>query len=146
VTDGELKRKIRVAAEEEERAFYAVRAPAGWLADLAPLGTEWRKPFLEEAPALVVVFAQRHGTRATEKHYYVAESVGIAVGMFIAAIHQAGLVTLTHTPSPMGFLSALLRRPDNERAFVLLPIGLPARGCRVPAIERKPLDQVLVEF
>lgn len=146
VTSAPLKRRLRLAAEEEERAFYEGRAPATWLADLEPLGTDWRKPFIEEAPALIVVFAQRHGVAAGEKHYYVSESVGIAVGFLIAALHHAGLATLTHTPSPMAFLADALGRPANERAFVLLPVGLPAPGCRVPAIDRKPLGDVLVEL
>lgn len=145
VTDPAKKRAIREAAEEEERAFYGGRAPARWLDDLRPLGTDWQKPFLEEAPALVVVFAQRHGTTEGDKHYYVNESVGIAVGMLIASLHLAGLATLTHTPSPMGFLGKVLGRPDNERAYVLLPVGLPAGDCEVPAIEKKPLSEVLVE-
>lgn len=146
VTSALLKRKLRLAAEEEERAFYEGRAPAAWLADLEPLGTDWRKPFIEEAPAVIVVFAQRHGASAGEKHYYVSESVGIAVGFLIAGLHHAGLSTLTHTPSPMAFLADALGRPANERAFVLLPVGLPAVGCRVPAIERKALSEVLVEL
>lgn len=145
ITSPPLKRRIRLAAEEEERAFYEGRAPAAWLADLEPLGTDWRKPFIEDAPALIVVFAQRHGANIGDKHYYVSESVGIAVGFLIAALHHAGLVTLTHTPSPMAFLAEVLGRPANERAFVLLPVGLPAAGCRVPAIERKPLAEMLVE-
>lgn len=146
VTSAPLKHKLRLAAEEEERGFYEGRAPAAWLADLEPLGTDWRKPFIEEAPAVIVVFAQRHGAAPGEKNYYVSESVGIAVGFLIAALHHAGLATLTHTPSPMAFLSETLGRPSNERAFVLLPVGLPAPDCRVPAIVRKPLDQVLVEL
>lgn len=146
VTSATVKRKIRLAAEEEERAFYEHRAPASWLADLQPLGTDWRKPFLEEAPALIAVFAQRFGPANGEKHYYVAESVGITVGFLIAALHHAGFATLTHTPSPMAFLSEVLGRPASERAFVLLPVGLPAPNCRVPAITRKPISDVLVEI
>ena len=146
VADQMLKREIRLAAEEEERAFYAGRAPPSWLADLQPLGTTWSKPFLETAPLLIVIFARRYGSGPDEKHYYVNESVGIAAGFLIAALHNAGLATLTHTPSPMTFLSRVLGRPDNERAFLLLPVGLPAPNCRVPAIERKPLEEVLVEF
>jgi iodotyrosine deiodinase len=144
VTDRALKRRIREAAEQEERAFYSGRAGDAWLEDLAPLNTDANKPFLETAPALIVVFAQRHGADGS-KHYYVQESVGIACGFLLAALHHAGLATLTHTPSPMGFLGEVLERPDNERAFLLIPVGLPARGCRVPAIERKPLSNVLVE-
>lgn len=145
VTDAALKRRIREAAEAEERAFYGGRAPESWLADLEPLATGPDKPFLEEAPALVVVFAQRHGASEGEKHYYVSESVGIAVGLLIAALHHAGLATLTHTPSPMSFVATLLERPANERAYVLIPVGLPAEGCVVPALERKGRDAVLVE-
>jgi nitroreductase len=146
VADPGVKRQIRIAAEEEEQAFYAGRAPPSWLADLRPLGTSWSKPFLETAPVLIVIFARRYGASADEKHYYVNESVGIAAGFLIAALHNAGLVTLTHTPSPMTFLSRVLGRPDNERPFLLLPVGRPAAGCRVPAIERKPLSEVLVEI
>lgn len=145
VTDRALKRRIREAAEAEERAFYGERAPAAWLADLAPLGTGPDKPFLEEAPALVVVLAQRHGAGEGEKHYYVAESVGIAVGLLLAALHHAGLATLTHTPSPMAFLSALLERPEHERPYLIVPVGLPADRCLVPALARKGRDAVLVE-
>jgi iodotyrosine deiodinase len=144
VSDPAIKRRIREAAEEEERAFYGGRAPARWRADLEPLGTDANKPFLEQAPALIAVFSQRHGEREDEKHYYVAESVGIAVGFLLAALHHAGLATLTHTPSPMGFLSEILQRPANERAFLLIPVGYPAVDCQVPDIERKPLSEVLV--
>ncbi len=140
-----VKKQIREAAENEERAFYGGRAPERWLKDLEPLGTDADKPFLEEAPLLVVLFAQRHGETEDEKHYYVNESVGIAAGFFILALHQAGLATLTHTPSPMGFLGTILNRPANERAFLLLPVGYPAPGCEVPVIEKKPLSEVLVE-
>jgi iodotyrosine deiodinase len=144
VTDPEVKRRIRAAAEEEERAFYNGRAPERWLRDLEPLGTDEHKPFLTTAPALVVVFAQRHGADADERHYYVSESVGIAVGFLLAALHHAGLATLTHTPSPMAFLGEILGRPANERAYLLVPVGYPAPGCRVPDISRKSLDEVLV--
>lgn len=147
VTDPALKREIRGAAEAEERAFYEERATAEWLQDLAPLGTDWRKEFLEIAPALIVVFRQRYGIHAdgtTHKFYYTQESVGIAIGLLIAAIHSAGLVTLTHTPSPMTFLHEILRRPPNEQAFLLLPVGLPADDAVVPDIQRKPLDEILV--
>jgi nitroreductase len=144
VTDPEVKRRIRAAAEEEERAFYGGRAPERWLRDLEPLGTDEHKPFLTTAPALVVVFAQRHGADADERHYYVAESVGIAVGFLLAALHHAGLATLTHTPSPMAFLGEILGRPAHERAYLLVPVGYPAPGCRVPDITRKALNEVLV--
>jgi nitroreductase len=147
VGDPELKRRIREAAEQEERISYSGRMSAEWLADLAPLGTDWRKPFLETVPWLVVVFKQVHGLRADgskAKHYYVEESVGIACGLLIAAIHNAGLVTLTHTPSPMNFLQDILGRPSNERAFLLLPVGYAASPCPVPDIARKPLDAYLL--
>lgn len=144
VGDPETKRRIRAAAEEEERAFYEQRAPARWIEDLEPLGTNADKPFLEEAPWLIVVFAQRTPADPEGRHYYVAESVGIASGFLIAAIHLAGLVTLTHTPSPMGFLSEILGRPANERPFLLLPVGYPAERCEVPDIGRKALDEVIV--
>jgi nitroreductase len=145
VTDPATKSKIRAAAEAEERAFYSGRAPKRWLEDLAPLGTDWRKPFLDIAPALIAVFAQKHGAEADERHYYVSESVGIAVGFLLAALHHAGLATLTHTPSPMSFLRDVLQRPNNERAYVLIPVGYPADDCRVPDIGRKALADVLVE-
>jgi len=145
IADPELKRRIREAAEAEERAFYGGRAPERWLEDLAALGTDEHKPFLEDAPALIVVLAQRHGSSEGERHYYVQESVGIAVGVLLAALHHAGLATLTHTPSPMAFLSEVLGRPANERAFLLIPVGYPAPGCKVPAIERKHLSDVLLE-
>lgn len=146
VTDPATKKAIRDAAEQEERAFYERRASEQWLKDLEPLGTDPSKPFLEQAPALVVVFAQRHGWTEADKHYYVAESVGIACGMLIAALHLAGLATLTHTPAPMTFLEKILQRPDNERAFLLLPVGYPAPACEVPDIARKPVSEVLVEI
>ncbi len=144
VTDPVLKSRIRAAAEQEERAFYGHRAPERWLRDLQPFGTNASKPFLEIAPALIVVFAQKHGSDTDERHYYVNESVGIAVGFLLAALHHAGLATLTHTPSPMQFLADVLERPANERAFVLIPVGYPADGALVPSIERKPLSEVLV--
>jgi nitroreductase len=144
VTDPELKGRIRNAAELEERAFYETRASQRWLQDLEPLGTGPDKPFLEEAPALIAVFAQRSGEDREERHYYVQESVGIAVGILLAALHLAGFATLTHTPSPMAFLRDLLGRPENERPYLLIPVGLPAEDCEVPAIERKSLDEVLI--
>jgi len=144
VRDPSLKKKIREAAEKEERAFYGGRAPPRWLADLEAFGTNANKPFLETAPALIVVFAQRYGESQAERHYYVNESVGISVGFLIAALHHAGLATLTHTPSPMKFLAEILGRPESERAFLLLPVGYPAADCQVPAIERKPLDTVMI--
>ncbi|GMV24914.1 MAG: oxidoreductase [Phycisphaerae bacterium] len=148
VASPELKRRIREGAEAEEREFYARRATAQWLADLAPLGTDPSKPFLEIAPWIIVVFKLVRGDGEEPGRepgvYYVNESVGIATGMLITAIHLAGLVTLTHTPSPMGFLTALLGRPANERPFLLLPVGYPAPGATVPDIGRKPVDQILV--
>lgn len=145
VTDPALRREIRLGAEEEERAFYGGRAPDRWLEDLEHLGTDAEKPFLETAPALIAVFSQTRGPTPEERHYYVAESVGIASGMLIAALHQAGLATLTHTPSPMKFLGKILGRPDHERPYLLLPVGYPAEGCEVPTIEKKALGEVLIE-
>jgi len=147
VTDPAVKREIRTAAEAEEREFYEGRAPKEWLEALAPLGTDPSKPFLETAPVLIVIFAQRHGLRAdgtTFSHYYVPESVGIATGFLIAALHHAGLATLTHTPSPMGFLNRLCRRPKHEKPSILLVAGYPAKGCTVPAAGgiKKPLGDI----
>lgn len=148
--DADVKRDIREAAEAEERLNYeGGRLPEHWLADLEPLGTGWEKPFLEVAPWLVVVFEQRYGVGDDGErlhHYYVKESVGIACGMFIDAVHRMGLATLTHTPSPMAFLRTLLARPANERPFILFPVGYPADDCRVPDLRRKPLDDVMVEI
>jgi nitroreductase len=145
VSRPDLKRRIREAAEEEEREFYRHRAPKEWLEALAPLGTDEHKPFLEKAPCLIAVFAQRFGTTprgARVKHYYAPESVGLATGMLITALHHAGLVSLTHTPSPMGFLNEILGRPDSERPFLLLVVGHPAVDARVPDIARKPLEEI----
>jgi iodotyrosine deiodinase len=147
VTDPELKRRIREAAEAEERRSYGGRMSEEWLRALEPLGTDEHKPHLEDAPVVIVVFEQAYGlTEAGEKvkHYYVRESVGIAVGFLLAALNNAGLATLTHTPSPMGFLRALLERPENERAYVVIPVGYPAQDATVPVIEKKTLDEVLV--
>lgn len=147
ISDPALKREIRLAAEEEERLFYEKRASEAWLRDLAPLGTDPSKPFLEKAPWLVVLFKcmkDDRPDRNSDLVYYVNESVGIAAGFLIAAIHHAGLATLTHTPSPMAFLQKLLHRPEHERAFLLLPVGYPADDAMVPAIMRKPLEEVLV--
>lgn len=145
VQDPEIKRRIRVAAEEEERAFYRERANAAWLADLAPLGTDADKAFLEIAPWLIVVFRLIRADDGGQV-YYPTESVGLASGMLLAAAHHAGLATLTHTPSPMAFLTRVLDRPENERPFLLVPVGYPADGCRVPraALSRKPLDEIMV--
>jgi nitroreductase len=146
VTRPDLKRRIRVAAEAEERSFYAERASPEWLAALAPLGTDPNKPFLETAPYLIAVFAERYGTLPDGrrvKHYYVGESVGIATGILIVALHRAGLATLTHTPSPMAFLNEILERPSNERPFLLLVAGYPGDDARVPDITRKPIDSLV---
>ncbi len=146
VTDPERKRAIREAAEKEEKAFYSGRAPQRWLNDLEPLGTDENKPFLEIAPALIVVFAHRIDPEDGGRNYYVSESVGIAAGFLLAALHHAGLATLTHTPSPMGFLRDVLGRPRHEQAYLLIPVGFPTRDCEVPDINRKSLDEVLVRF
>jgi len=145
VQDPEIKKQIRQAAEEVETDFYSGRAPNEWLEALAPLGTDENKPFLESAPYLIVIFAQLHGRDAdgqTFKHYYVNESVGIATGFLIAAIHHAGLASLTHTPSPMRFLNDILDRPPNERPYLLLAVGYPDPTARVPAISKKQLADV----
>ncbi len=147
VSDPDVKRRIRVAAEEEEQRSYEGRMPDEWLEALRRLGTNWRKPHIEEAPYLIVVFEQAYGIHADGtkfKHYYVRESVGIAVGLLLASLHQAGLATLTHTPSPMGFVREILERPENERPYVLVPVGHPAAGCTVPDLERKALEEILV--
>ena len=145
VTNPEIKRKIRTAAEEEEEAFYSGRAPDDWLEALKPLGTDEHKPFLETAPYLIVIFAQSHAvssTGAKRKNYYVQESVGIATGMLITALHHCGLATLTHTPSPMGFLNKILNRPTNERPYLILVAGYPAADAKVPDISKKSLDEI----
>ncbi len=145
VTDADRKRQIRDAAEAEERAFYAQRATPEWLAALMPLGTDDQKPYLEIAPVLIGVFVQRFGLAADGErvpHYYATESVGLATGLLIAALHHAGLATLTHTPSPMGFLNELMGRPPEERPFVLLVAGHPAPSVEVPAITRKSLAEI----
>lgn len=144
VTTPEKKRAIREAAEEEERAFYGGRASDDWLDDLMPFGTGPEKPFLETAPALIAVFAQRTGTGG-ERHYYVNESVGIATGILLAALNDAGFATLTHTPSPMKFLAEVLERPENERAYLLIPVGYPAANCQVPVLTRKSRASYLIE-
>lgn len=146
VRDPETKRRIRAEAEAEERAFYKGRAPDEWLEALQPLGTDEHKPFIEEAPCLIAIFAEVYGVSPDgekTKHYYVHESVGIATGFLISALHRVGLASLTHTPSPMRFLNEILQRPDNERPFLLLVVGHPAVDARVPDISRKPLEQVV---
>ncbi|HYO77169.1 MAG TPA: nitroreductase family protein [Thermoanaerobaculia bacterium] len=147
VRDAAVKRDIRIAAEKEERENYDGRMPEEWLRALAPLQTDWRKEFLEIAPLLIVVFKEDYGLEPDGRrvtHYYVNESVGIACGFLLAALNAAGLATLTHTPSPMGFLREILGRPKNEKAFLLIPVGYPAEGCEVPDIQKKPLRDVLI--
>jgi len=152
VSSPAVKRQIRAAAEAEERESYAHRMSAEWLAALAHLGTDWHKPHLEDAPYLIVVFRQAYGLAADPqtgeavrvKHYYSEESVGIAVGVLLCSLHQARLATLTHTPSPMAFLTAILNRPTNERPYVVIPVGYPAADAQVPVITKKPLTDVLV--
>jgi len=148
VGDPAIKAKIREAAEIEERENYQRRMPEAWLQDLAPLGTDENKPFLTTCPWLIIVFAQawapgEEGEKL--KHYYVNESVGIATGMLLAALHHAGLATLTHTPSPMGFLQKILGRPDHERAYMLIAVGYPKDGCKVPDLDRKSIDEISIE-
>ena len=151
VSSPDVKRQIRQAAEAEERESYEHRMSAEWLDALAHLGTDWHKPHLEDAPYLIVVFRQAYGlerdadgTEKKIKHYYSEESVGIAVGMLLCSLHLAGLATLTHTPSPMAFLTEILKRPSNERPYVLIPVGYPAPDATVPVITKKPLESVLV--
>ncbi len=154
ISNPDIKHQIRAAAEEEERISYEGRMSVEWLAALAPLGTDWHKPHLEDAPYLIVVFRQAYGIgidpatgeETKIKHYYTEESVGIAVGLLLASLHQAGLATLTHTPNPMGFLSTILQRPANERAYVVIPVGYPAADAQVPVITKKPLDEIMVVF
>jgi iodotyrosine deiodinase len=153
VSDPDVKRQIREAAEKEEKESYERRMPEAWKEALAPLGTDWHKEFIEIAPYLIVVFRvdygllqEEDGSVAKAKHYYVQESVGIAVGILIAALHHAGLATLTHTPSPMKFLREILNRPRNETPFVLLPVGYPAAGATVPKLERKAVGEILVRI
>ena len=149
ISDPKIKKQIRIAAEKEEKEFYAKRAPKEWLEVLAPLGTDDNKPYLETAPYLIAIFMQRFGKLPDGrkmKHYYGLESVGIATGMLITAIHNAGLASLTHTPSPMGFLNEILDRPKNERPFLLLVVGHPAKDTRVPDIKRKDIREIMTEF
>jgi nitroreductase len=148
VRNPEFKRRIRLAAEKEEFESYNSRMPQEWLDDLAVLGTDWKKPFLETAPALIVVFRRSYEIVGEQKknNYYVSESVGLASGFLLAAIHHAGLVALTHTPSPMNFLAQILERPSNEKPFLLIPIGYPKEGCMVPKLTRKPLNEVITYY
>lgn len=153
VSDPAVKRQIRIAAEAEEKESYQRRMSQEWLDALAHLGTDWRKPHIEDAPHLIVVFRQAYGVALDEatgeerrlKHYYSEESLGIAVGFLLCALHIAGLATLTHTPSPMRFLSEILERPPNERPYVLIPVGYPAEQAKVPRIEKKSLSEIVVK-
>ena len=146
VSDPQVKREIRLAAEAEEREAYEHRMTEEWLRALEPLGTDWRKAHIEDAPYVIVVFEQAYGLEGGRrwKHYYAKESVGIAVGLLLASLHLAGLATLTHTPSPMRFLAEILGRPRNERAFCLIPVGYPADGATVPKLEKKELAEILI--
>ena len=149
ISDLETKKKIRMSAEKEEKEFYKKRAPKEWLEVLAPLETNDQKPYLEIAPYLIVIFMQKYGiTNQSQKvkHYYGLESVGIATGILITAIHNAGLASLTHTPSPMGFLNKILKRPDNEKPFLILVVGHPAKDTKVPNIKRKSISTILTKF
>ncbi|MCB9058724.1 MAG: nitroreductase family protein [Calditrichae bacterium] len=145
VNNKELKKEIRLAAEKEEYEFYTRRASDEWLADLQPFETNEKKPFLEEAPWLIAIFEKRYGINpdgSKKKHYYTSESVGIACGLLISAIHHSGLASLTHTPSPMGFLNTILDRPSNEKPFLLLVVGYPAEGINIPDIKRKGINEI----
>ena len=145
VQDKKIKKEIRVAAESEEKQFYEHRASKEWLEDLNQFGTDWKKPFLETAPFLIIIFSQvfeKNADGENRKNYYVNESVGIAAGFLLAALHNAGLATLTHTPSPMNFLAKILKRPDNERAYLLIPVGYPSKNAKVPIISKKPFSKI----
>jgi len=144
VKDQSIKKKIRIAAEKEEKEFYTHRAPDYWLEDLNQFKTDWNKPFLEKAPVLIAVFRQSYVDLGStkKKNYYVNESVGISCGFLLAALHRAGLATLTHTPSPMGFLEKILNRPKNEKAFLLIPVGYPCKKAEVPCLQKKPFSEI----
>ena len=149
VQDKKIKKEIRVAAESEEKQFYEHRASKEWLEDLNQFGTDWKKPFLETAPFLIIVFSQvfeKNADGENRKNYYVNESVGIAAGFLLAALHNAGLATLTHTPSPMNFLAKILKRPDNERAYLLIPVGYPSKNAKVPVISKKPFSKIYTKI
>lgn len=149
VSDPAIKKQIRAAAEKEEQESYNGRMSEEWLKDLAPIGTNWEKPFLETAPCLIVVFKRSYELEAggrKHQNYYVTESVGIACGFLLAAIHNAGLAALTHTPSPMNFLSKILQRPENEKPFLLIPVGYAANNCMVPDLKRKDLEEIIVRY
>ena len=145
VKDSKIKRKIRKAAEIEEKEFYGGRAPKEWLDDLNQFGTDWKKPFLEEAPYLIVVFSKKFDINddgTSTKNYYVSESVGIASGLLLTALHNAGLVTLTHTPSPMSFLSEILNRPPSDKPYLIIPVGFPSENAEVPNIKKKTFKEI----
>ena len=144
VQEPTVKKEIRIAAEKEEQAFYGHRAPDSWLKDLNQFGTDWKKPFIEDAPYLIVVFKKHYDLDGSsqKKNYYVNESVGIAAGFLLAALHSSGLATLTHTPFPMGFLEKILERPKNEKATLLIPVGYPAKSAEVPIIKKKPFNAI----
>mgnify|MGYP001501139108 CR=1 FL=1 len=148
VTDPEIRKRIRVAAEEEEYKNYNGRMSQEWIKDLAPFGTNEIKPFIENAPGLIVVFKHSYGTGQSGKsqNYYVNESVGIAVGILLTALHDIGLVALTHTPSPMKFLAEILERPENERAYLNIPFGFPSENCEVPNLNRKDINDILIKY
>ena len=149
VQDKKIKKEIRVAAENEEKQFYEHRASKEWLEDLNQFGTDWKKPFLETAPFLIIIFSQvfeKNADGENRKNYYVNESVGIAAGFLLAALHNAGLATLTHTPSPMNFLKKILKRPDNERAYLLIPVGYPTENAKVPIISKKPFSKIYTKI
>ena len=149
VQDKKIKKEIRVAAESEEKQFYEHRASKEWLEDLNQFGTDWKKPFLETAPFLIIIFSQvfeKNADGENRKNYYVNESVGIAAGFLLAALHNAGLATLTHTPSPMNFLPKILKRPDNERAYLLIPVGYPSKNAKVPIISKKPFSKIYTKI
>jgi len=148
VKDPKVKKRIRLAAEKEEKLFYEQRAPESWLQDLNQFDTDWHKPFLETAPFLIAVFKQNYdlGRADKRKNYYVNESVGIAIGFLLVALHNAGLATLVHTPSPMGFLEKILNRPQNEKAVVLIPVGYPATNTKVPKLKKKSFEDVATIF
>tara|TARA_Y100001958_G_scaffold10760_1_gene6615 strand:+ start:234 stop:890 length:657 start_codon:yes stop_codon:yes gene_type:complete len=145
VKDPKIKRKIRKAAEIEEKEFYGIRAPKEWLDDLHQFGTDWNKPFLEEAPYLIVIFSKKFDMNddgTNKKNYYVSESVGIASGLLLTALHNAGLVTLTHTPSPMAFLSDILNRPPSDKPYLIIPVGFPSENAEVPNIKKKTFKEI----
>lgn len=150
VSDPTIKHAIRTAAEAEEKESYAHRMSEEWLNARAPLGTDWHKPHLQDAPYLIVIFRQSYGVKAGDvtriKHYYSEESVGIAVGMLLCSLHLAGLATLTHTPTPMGFLNEILQRPVNERPFVVIPVGYPVQNATMAVITKKPISDVMIQF